>query len=277
MLVSFLTHFLSFFFFPKVEYGERFWFSDPSDRLQAVLRRALVGPSFRFGVAESRDFSVDPDTLSREVQRARESLEMMCAGSAVCNHNYWWVAGGAASFVRGKTSSFGDVDFFVACRGKLKSARLPFAAKTNGGVVTLLRGEGGLSTIQIIPVGFTVGLDISITSSNTRVRSIHDLFGIFLLAHFDLPICRVAITHADTRVGSAWRCLDLSAISVTARGWATREICVHRRAKYESRAIPHARAVPCLAASVLYYLMLADDVTPRRVARRGAAQPSASE
>lgn len=134
-------------------------------------------------------------------------------GTCSGNHHINYLCGGASAFLLERTSGFTDFDLFVSCDGKIKPHTGDFYT------VTLSPSEYVVNIdvphfrrVQIIRVpSFHKSLGVKPDEMNAPY--VRDLFGLYVLFSFDLPICRMAIAgHSGV---DSCRVLDLSSIPFT--------------------------------------------------------------
>lgn len=194
-----------------VMYNNGLLYPDPTGPLLGFLRKIIEERCLRFGMSSLVDVDRNESVLKVEmnVRFGLENLQRMCEGTNCC-HDMWWVSGGAAAYITGKTNSFNDIDLFVNCVGFLDIglvSRSPtiLSVSIKGQVVTLSTVKG---FVQIIPVRFTLGFSREEMLSSINLTAINDCMAAYFCAAFDLPETRVAVKFDELR---RYNCLDFSA------------------------------------------------------------------
>ena len=128
--------------------------------------------------------------MEEAVASAMKLLDHLCPG-CTGNHLVWWLCGGAAAFWADKTSTYTDYDLYVHCDGMLKNVNHFDLHEVNDhrmdtGKVSVLNMTNKFHKVQIIPIDFKI-------QQQTSVPAFEDFLGLYILASFDLPACRVAI------------------------------------------------------------------------------------
>jgi hypothetical protein len=138
------------------------------------------------------------------VIRALSTLDDCLCDSEKCSgdHGVFWIAGGGPAFLTGKTKTFNDFDVFVSCDGPFRDVTTDSLHSYTSDLYTVTCSPSkfvvsilapNTVTIQIIRVpGFHTSLGVQ--PCDRRAPYFRDLFGLYVLFTFDLPVCRVGIT-----------------------------------------------------------------------------------
>lgn len=167
-------------------------------------------------------------------------LNLLCEGCAG-NHSVWWLAGGAAAYWKGKTNYYNDYDIYVCCEGLFKKVNKFHNLKIHhqrmrSGKVSVTNIVNKFWHVQLIPVSFPA-------IHNHNISAFEDFFGLYILANFDLPACRVALKFKiDDPAPMKAKCIDASAINQQSP-----ELDYHRVLKYQLRHIHHTIEPPKLS------------------------------
>ena len=57
--------------------------------------------------------------MMNAIKYALSFVDLVCKGCSG-DHKVWWLAGGAAAFLKKKTNAHGDCDLYVCCDGYFK-------------------------------------------------------------------------------------------------------------------------------------------------------------
>ena len=124
--------------------------------------------------------------------------------------------------------------------------------KMTRGKTTIATITSGFFTIKVIPVAFPF-------HNVMNVPSFQDFFAVYVLAHFDLPICKVAINFKlEINFGSSLtvRCIDTSFID-TPGNWDPSRVL-----KYEERKMTERVIQPGKMSLQLLFLWLKRVINP---------------
>lgn len=133
--------------------------------------------------------------LEEAMVLAKKLVEEVCTGCRG-DHNVWWLCGGAAAFWSKKTNSYGDYDYFVQCEGFFKKVKSFQGNKVKqyrmlDGKVSVMNLIDKFFKVQVIPVAF-------ICDQPSDLSAFQDFFALYVIANFDLPICRVGLHFTIT-------------------------------------------------------------------------------
>lgn len=169
------------------------------------------------------------------------------------NLQIWWVAGGAASFWRGYTNHYTDVDLYICCSGMFKNPcptmyknmalstspnYLAHAVK----ILNMTATNEDILPIQVIFVKFPV------PQLQPPKGSFLDFFAIYVPSTFDMPVCRVAIRFPLKTDNRQFLYIDITGKSTTFR-----TIHASRLAKYNDRRLQHVPfEIPRLGVKIIF-------------------------
>lgn len=231
---------------PTVVYNNGLLYPEPEGSLLNFLTDILKKRCLFNGMAEYLSIVRNQyvSDIEVSVQFALERLKGMCNGQNCC-HDMWWLAGGAAAFMAGKSGSFSDVDLFVNCSGSLDIMHCDRFVTKKGEVVTM--SGPCRRPVQIIPVRFQLRMDPEYIRSDINKVAVMDCMAAYVCSTFDLPCTRVAIQFNES---FQYRYIDFS--SFNAVRFPT-SLC--RMAKYAQRIISADKHVPNLRQYVVFQMI----------------------